>query len=123
MTSVMSEMKSYEGSCHCGNVRYKVATELANVIECNCSMCARAATILTFVPPDQFELLSGENAVTDYQFNKKRIHHLFCSSCGIKSYAWGTGPDGKKMIAINVRCLDGVDPATLKIMPVDGRSH
>jgi len=26
------------------------------------------------------------------------------------------------MIAINARCLDGVDAASLKTMPVDGRS-
>ncbi|MBX3217979.1 MAG: GFA family protein [Labilithrix sp.] len=118
----MSEPKSYEGSCHCGSVRYKATVDLSSVIACNCSMCGRSGTILTFVAPDRFELLSGEGATTDYQFNKKSIHHLFCSTCGIKSYADGTGPDGKKMFAINVRCLDGVDVSTLQVTNVDGKS-
>ncbi len=118
----MSEAKTYEGSCHCGKVRYKATTDLAQVIECNCSMCSRAGTQLTFVSPESFELLSGEDAVTDYQFNKHAIHHLFCSTCGIKSFARGTGPGGKPMVAVNVRCLDGVDRSKLKIAQVDGKS-
>jgi hypothetical protein len=118
----MTEQKTYDGACHCGNVRYKVTTDLAQVISCNCSMCGMAGTLLTFAAPDQFQLLAGENAVTDYQFNKKVIHHLFCSTCGIKSYGWGTGPDGKKMFAVNVRCLQNVDPSTLTPMQVDGKN-
>ncbi|MDF2697417.1 MAG: Glutathione-dependent formaldehyde-activating protein [Labilithrix sp.] len=116
-------MKTYEGSCHCGNVRYKVTTDLAQVIACNCSMCGRAATLLNFVKPDKFELLSGNDVVSDYQFNKKNIHHLFCSNCGIKSYAHGTGPDGSAMIAVNVRCFEGVDPSALKVISFDGKNH
>ena len=45
----MSETKTYEGSCHCGKVRYTVETDLARVIECNCSICRRTGTLLTFV--------------------------------------------------------------------------
>jgi hypothetical protein len=86
-------------------------------------MCLRAGTVLTFVAPDQFELLAGEDATTDYLFNKGVIHHLFCSTCGIKSYATGTTADGKKMFAVNVRCLDGVDLSQLTITKVDGRSR
>jgi len=52
-------------------------------------MCGRAGTLLTFVPATQFNLLSGEPALTDYQFNRHAIHHLFCKVCGIKSFARG----------------------------------
>jgi hypothetical protein len=72
--------------------------------------------------PEQFRLLSGKDALTDYQFNKMNVHHLFCSTCGIRSFGHGTGPDGKPMYAINVRCLDGVDPASLSVTQVDGKS-
>jgi hypothetical protein len=74
------------------------------------------------VPAAQFTLLSGEDHLADYQFNKKIVHHLFCSHCGVASFARGTGPDGSAMIAVNVRCLDDVDPAALSPMPFDGRS-
>jgi hypothetical protein len=60
--------------------------------------------------------------LTDYRFNKQRIHHLFCSVCGIKSFARGTGPDGTQMTAINARCLDGVEIDTLPVFKYDGKS-
>ena len=65
--------------------------------------------LLTFVTPDKFKIVAGGDGLEDYQFNKKMIHHLMCPDCGIESFARGKGPDGKEMIAINVRCLDGVD--------------
>jgi len=118
----MVEPKTYVGSCHCGKVRFEVTTDLARVMSCNCSLCSRAGYLLSFVAADQFKLLSGEDALTDYQFNKHNIHHLFCSTCGVRSYGHGTGKGGAKMFAINVRCLEGVDPKSLEIVEVDGRS-
>ena len=116
-------METYAGGCHCGHVRYEVKLDLAKpVISCNCSMCGRSGTLLTFVPADQFTLISGDDVLIDYQFNKHVIHHLFCRVCGIKSFARGIGPGGKPMAAINVRCLDGVDPTKLEIKHFDGRS-
>ena len=118
----MAEKKTYTGGCHCGSVRYKVTTDLSQVISCNCSICSKKGHLLTFVPTDAFELSSGEGKVTDYQFNRMNIHHLFCSTCGISSYGTGTGPDGKRMYSINVRCLEGVDLSALKVTPFDGAS-
>ena len=58
-----------------------------------------------------------------YLFNKHVISHHFCSTCGCAPFGVGTDPAGKAMAAVNVRCLEGVEPATLKIMPFDGRSR
>ena len=119
----MEQLKTYAGSCHCGKVRFEVEIDVSGkFVACNCSMCGRSGTLLTFVPAERFKLLSGEDATTDYQFNKKVIHHLFCSTCGIKAFARGTGPDGKEMRAINARCLEGVDPEKLSIQHYDGKS-
>ncbi len=118
----MAEARTYEGGCHCGKVRYKVTTDLSRVVTCNCSRCAKLGALFSFVNPSQFDLLSGEVALTDYQFNKRAIHHLFCSACGVESFARGTARNGEELVAINVRCLDDVDPATLVLTPVDGKS-
>jgi hypothetical protein len=118
----MPESTKYNGSCHCGKVRYEVETDLKRIMACNCSICSRSGYLLTFVQADKFTLLSGESALTDYQFAKKHIHHLFCSTCGVRSFGRGAGPDGKEMFAVNVRCLEGVDPNALEIKQVDGRS-
>lgn len=118
----MNESKTYAGGCHCGKVRYEVTTDLQPVISCNCSICSKKGAFLTFVPESRFKLLSGQDTLTDYQFNKKVIHHLFCSTCGVTSFARGIDPQGQPMVALNVRCLDGIDLEALKPMHFDGRS-
>jgi hypothetical protein len=118
----MADLTTYKGSCHCGDVRFEVQTDLANVISCNCSICTRAGYLLAFVPDSQFHLLAGKDAQTDYQFNKKHIHHLFCKKCGVRSFGHGKGPDGSEMYAVNVRALDGVDLDALKVKKVDGKN-
>ena len=117
-------MTTYTGSCHCGAVRYEVALDLEKpVISCNCSMCGRVGSLLTFVPDGDFKLLAGEESLTDYQFNKHVIHHVFCRVCGIKSFARGVARDGSATAAINTRCLDDVDLARLNVTPFDGKSR
>ena len=118
----MPDPTTHRGGCHCGKVLYEVTTDLAQVLSCNCSICQKRGALLTFVGTSEFKLLSGEGDLTDYQFNKKIIHHLFCRTCGVGSFARGIGPDGKKMVAINVRCLDDVDLGALKPTAFDGKS-
>lgn len=110
----------YTGGCHCGNVAYEVETNLENVIECNCSHCSIKGLLLTFVPENQFSLLKGEDKQTVYHFNKHVIDHLFCSSCGVESFAKGSGNDGP-MVAINVRALKDVDLAHITRTPYEGK--
>lgn len=112
----------YQGSCHCGDVAYEVEGEIGAVIACNCSMCSRAGWLLWFVPPDRFRLQTPDAALGSYEFNKHVIHHKFCLRCGIKPFSEGMGPGGKPMMAINVRCLEGVDVAALEVQAYDGRS-
>lgn len=118
----MTETTAYSGSCHCGNVRFRATTDLAKIITCNCSICSRTGALLTFVDADHFVLEAGEGAQSDYRFNKHHIHHLFCTNCGVRSYAHGLTPAGATMYAVNVRCLEGVDLAALTLTPVDGKS-
>jgi hypothetical protein len=118
----MPEAQTYQGSCHCGKVRFEVTTTLERVIACNCSICSRSGYLLNFVPAEQFKLLSGEEALTDYQFNRNVIHHQFCSTCGVRSFGRGIAPGGKSLNFVNVRCLEGVDVSGLTVTPFDGRS-
>lgn len=119
----MPDQETYHGSCHCGAVRFTArSAPIAEAMSCNCSMCRRKGTLLVFVPAAQFTLEAGAEALTDYQFNKKAIHHLFCRTCGVTGFARGVTQEGKELVALNVRCLDEVDPDTLSIKHIDGRS-
>jgi hypothetical protein len=118
----MPDTKTYTGSCHCGKVRYEVALDLGKVTACNCSMCGKKGTLLTFAPAEAFKLLSGEDVLTSYRFHKKVIDHNFCSICGVTSFARGKRPtDGAPLIAVNARCLEGVDVGALEIRNFDGK--
>ena len=120
----MAENETRSGGCHCGAVRYTVELDRGTtVMSCNCSMCGRSGTLLTFVPAERFRLERGEDATTDYLFNKHHIHHLFCRTCGIKSFARGAGRDGQPMVAVNVRCLDGFEMGQYPVREFDGRSR
>jgi hypothetical protein len=118
----MPEVKAYTGGCHCGQVRYDATVDLSRVMSCNCSICSKRGALWTFVAPEQFALRAGEQALIDYQFYKKRFHHLFCPDCGVESFARGTTPDGNDVVAINVRCLDHVELGSLTLTPFDGKS-
>lgn len=117
----MSQSKHVAGGCHCGAVRFEAEADLGQAIACNCSLCSKSGWLLTFVPAISFKLLSGEGHLTDYQFNKKVLHHVFCKTCGVRSFSRGVAPDGREMVALNVRCLDNVDAATLPVKQVDGK--
>jgi len=119
--------KTYQGSCHCGAVRYEADIDLAKgTLKCNCSICTKARNWLAMVKPESFRLLSGEAQLGDYQFGRQIIHHHFCKRCGIHPFGWGTIPDlGGKIYALNVLCLDNLDPAELVDAPIsftDGRN-
>jgi hypothetical protein len=112
----------YAGSCQCGDVAFEVDLDISSPVACNCSRCRRLGSVLAFAPRTSFTLLRGEDALTEYLFNRNAIHHLFCKSCGIESFAYGAMPDGTPMVAINVNCLDGVDARALPARHFDGAS-
>ncbi|TNF33206.1 MAG: GFA family protein [Gammaproteobacteria bacterium] len=110
----------HRGSCHCGAVRFEVeAPADLEVSECNCSICARSAYLHLIVPKASFHLLSGQDNLSTYTFDTHEARHLFCKTCGIKSfYIPRSHPDG---ISVNVRCLDDATIQSVSITPFDGR--
>ena len=79
-------------------------------------------SLLDFVPESNFKLLKGEADLKDYTFNKKVIHHYFCTTCGIHSFGRAKNPDGTDGVAVNMRCVDDVDLMTFRVDQFDGKS-
>ncbi len=115
-------MEKQKGSCHCGAVKFEAKGNFKEVMSCNCSICQRKGSLLAFVADADFTLLSGADHLVDYQWGKKRIHHTFCNQCGVSAFSSATNPQGEKMKAVNVRCLDGVDVKSLRVKEFDGKS-
>lgn len=115
------ELIRHKGGCHCGRVRFEVmAPAQIEVGDCNCSMCSKTGYLHLVVKQDQFKLVSGEDALTNYQFNTKAAKHFFCSHCGIKSfYVPRSHPDG---YSVNARCLDEGTVTDMTLRKIDGKN-
>jgi hypothetical protein len=111
----------HRGSCHCGRIAFEVEGTIDRVMDCNCSMCQRRGGLLWFVPRSAMRLTTPESSLWTYTFNTHALKHHFCANCGIAPFSEGE-KSGDKMAAINVRCIQGVDPSTLNIVKIDGRS-
>lgn len=114
-------MVIHKGGCHCGAVSYEVeAAGDLEVSECNCSICSKSGYLHLIVPKSRFRLLAGEDNLSTYTFDTHEAKHLFCRTCGIKSfYIPRSHPDG---ISVNVRCLDDSTITSLHIEQFDGRN-
>jgi hypothetical protein len=114
--------KTYTASCHCGQVICTVEVDASSAIACNCSICRRKGTLLAFTSRDNFKLETSRDDITVYTFNTHNIRHQFCKICGCSPFGEGMGPDGKPMVAINLRCIEELDLDAIKITKFDGAS-
>lgn len=112
----------YKGSCHCGKIAFEAEGDLAGAMACNCSICARKGSLLWFVPRENLKLLTPESDLATYTFNKHVIKHHFCPVCGMHPFGEGVDPKGQRMAAINIRCLEDADLASIPVKNFDGRS-
>jgi len=120
--------RTYTGSGHCGAVCFEADIDLsAGTNKCNCSICTKARNWNAIVKPDAFRLLAGEDAMSDYQFRRKGMHHFFCQHCGVRSFAQGHAKElGGAYVAVQVATLDNVDPQDLISAPMryaDGHNN
>jgi hypothetical protein len=110
------------GGCHCGAVRFRVelADDEREVLDCNCSMCAKKGILHLIVSEAQFALEAGTDMLATYTFGTHVARHMFCRVCGIHAfYRPRSHPDAWD---VNVRCLDDVPASYWRVRPFDG-SH
>ena len=113
-------MKTMQGGCHCGRVRFTVTADLDRVTVCNCSICSKKGFLHLIVPPGQFDLVSGKDDLTTYTFNTGVAKHTFCKHCGIHAfYVPRSDPD---KVDVNARCIDDIDLAALSLNYFDGKN-
>ena len=113
---------THKGACHCGRIAFEVDGDIGTVTECNCSICAKRGHLLWFVPREQLRLHTPESELASYTFASGRIQHHFCPTCGCGPFSLGPDTRGAPKAAINVRCIEGIDPGTLPVRAFDGRS-
>ena len=124
--------KIYQGSCHCGAVRFECALDLAaGTTRCNCSFCRKARFWMAFSKASEFHLLQGQEVLTDYQRAPPGkpdpfLNFNFCSRCGVRAFTRGGVLPGasEAFYAVNLACLDNATDQELAQAPIhfaDGR--
>jgi hypothetical protein len=111
---------THRGGCHCGRVAFEVDAPVSlQAQDCNCSICRMTGFLHLIVPKARFRLLTDPEALAEYRWNTGVARHLFCRTCGIKSfYVPRSNPDG---IDVNVHCLDRSTITALEVEPFDGQ--
>jgi hypothetical protein len=111
-------MKTYRGSCHCGKVRFEIDADLDLVRVCDCSLCRKRGALSHRVEEACFRLLTRLDELSLYQWHTRTAKDYFCPVCGILPFRRPrTAPH---LWAVNVRCLDDVDVASMRVEPVHG---
>jgi len=123
-TSPVDGPKLHTGGCHCGAVRYQVTLDASRGGRCNCSICNKISQLSGMVKPDAFQLLSGEDSITEYAWGAKISRRSFCKHCGVHCFGTGHLAElGGDYVAINFNTLDDVDPLDVQVVYWDGRHN
>lgn len=126
--------QTFNGSCHCGFIRYTVAlpiTDTPLASRCNCTICLKQGYTSIRISPEDFTLVSpsSKSEVKNYQWRSKDINKYFCANCGI--HCWSNGEfefqgAQHQFFTINILTLDqpqeGLELSKFRINYGDGRT-
>ncbi|KAJ7291439.1 Mss4-like protein [Mycena rebaudengoi] len=118
-------LKTYEGNCHCGAVKFTVSLpplETTPLHACQCSICTKKGYLFVFATKSALRFAKGAGSdglgggvLRDYEFNDRQMTHRFCGTCGTPFgiVRAGLGPADK--FAFNARMLRDVDLWALEV--------
>ena len=112
-------MATYQGSCHCGAVKFEVDIDGKSVRVCDCSICFKRGALNVRVEEDKLRIKTPREDMSLYQWHTKTAKDYFCPKCGILPFRRPrTAPS---LWTVNVRCLDDIGVSNWEIEPVYGR--
>lgn len=120
----------YNGSCHCGKIRFVVTADIDHVRVCDCSICRKRGALNFRIDEADLQLETPLEDLSLYQWGSFTAKDYFCPSCGILPFRRPGHPTESEMAdgaeaftgwAINVRCLDGLDLSDLPQKLIHGR--
>ncbi|KAI1347317.1 glutathione-dependent formaldehyde-activating enzyme [Xylaria sp. FL0043] len=134
--------KLYTGSCHCGAVTLALKSKpldknfTGDILECNCSSCAKAGYIWTYPEKSQV-VIEGKETLAMYTFGRKTSGKTFCKICSIPIHNevlkftdeelaakikedrdWILG--GQNLAPVNLRIINNLDVSDLNVSRFQG---
>ena len=105
-----------QGSCHCGNVRWRFDRVPESATACNCTVCRRYGVLWAYDYEDEEIHVSGP---TQAYVRGEHIGFHFCPTCGCVAY-WRSleaSKEGRRRIAVNLRLVE--EPAAVADLPIE----
>jgi hypothetical protein len=113
----------YEGSCHCGAVRFSYdGEEITSGLRCTCSICSRKGAMMSpeAIPVDALKVEAEPDDLGLYQFDTKIAKHYFCRRCGIYTHNEMARKPG--YCRVNLGCIEGLDTGDFEVAVFDGKN-
>jgi len=112
-------MTIYNGSCHCGAVRFTLAGPITYAYTCDCSLCRKKNALMTNAHESRLAITAGEDKLGLYQWNARIARHYFCTVCGI--YPFHRKRSMPDHYGVNLHCLDDFDASSLPVRAAEGK--
>lgn len=104
-----------QGSCHCGEVKWRFEGIPESATACNCTVCRRYGVLWAYGFEGEGIHVSG---ATQAYIRGKSIGFHFCPVCGCVAY-WRSlehHKEGRRRIAVNLRLTE---PEAVAHIPID----
>ena len=111
-----------EGSCLCGQLRWRCDAEPESATACNCTACRRYGVLWAYGHDNEDIHVSGETRAYARVRETPSLEFHFCPQCGCVGYwrATRTNDKGRRRIAVNLRLAEPDAVAALLIDHFDG---
>ena len=106
-----------EGRCHCGAISFEIGVEPDFLLECNCSICRRLATLWVYSHKVPIKLNAPAGSSIAYSWGDKSIQFHSCKTCGCTTH-YSSLVDDK--IAVNCRMCPPDQIRDIRIRHFDG---
>ena len=115
----------HHGSCHCGAVRFEVDIDINTpASRCNCTICTKLNVTASIVKPNEFTLLTSEDALSQYVWGGQISVRYFCKHCGTLCFARGhLDVLGGDYVSVSMSTLDDIEVSELNVIYWDGRHN
>ncbi len=125
----MTRLSKYQGSCHCGRVKFEIETDVDHARVCECSICSRRGALIHRVAEEHFKLLTPVSELTLYQWGSQTAKDYFCPNCGILPFRRPSALTASERVAgkapftgwaVNASCIEGLDLSAIPRRRVHG---
>jgi len=116
-------MRTIEGGCHCGDIRYRLvwpgAIDVIPARACGCSFCRPRRATYTSHPEARLEaMIADEAGLSRYRFGTSTAEFFVCRRCGGMTFAI-SDIDGRNHAAVNVFTFDDADAMEFDVSSTD----